>query len=372
MASFVKGMKRTTQRLTNKMGLGTETVDTQFNAHLVRYKESQELLEKIKLNMSKIVESHRTLNVATMELSKTLIKFVKPGDPEYESYVEYREAIKETDRKWRDMDAIVMSESVIPTAKMTGEFGILQQRIELRNTRRIDMDRYSANIGGKSKKDKSTFDKALAKCEGAKAAYHMLNEELKEDMPNLCNALGRFYDRSFDNFIRQQTLYLKSSIPLIAGVKTSLKRVDPRACVGHRPVITIAAASAVSQTVTKHKQHEYDLDAVKEESRVEKAAAFKPTPTPTPKPTPTPQPAARRVLPQPAARRAVPNVPARKPAQPKKEQATALWDFAGEEDDELPFKKGDVITILSKDEEWWQGELNGKTGSIPCNYVKLN
>lgn len=74
-------------------------------------------------------------------------------------------------------------------------------------------------------------------------------------------------------------------------MKTSLKRVDPRACVGHRPVITIAAgmssdtfvvisfcllllllASAVSQTVTKHKQHEYDLDAVKEESRVEKAA----------------------------------------------------------------------------------------------------
>ena len=49
-----------------------------------------------------------------------------------------------------------------------------------------------------------------------------------------------------------------------------------------------------------------------------------------------------------------------------------LFLLAGEEDDELPFKKGDVITILSKDEEWWQGELNGKTGSIPCNYVKLN
>ena len=38
-------------------------------------------------------------------------------------------------------------------------------------------------------------------------------------------------------------------------------------------LLLLLLASAVSQTVTKHKQHEYDMDAVKEESRVEKVAA---------------------------------------------------------------------------------------------------
>ncbi|KAJ8917559.1 hypothetical protein NQ315_005608 [Exocentrus adspersus] len=36
----------------------------------------------------------------------------------------------------------------------------------------------------------------------------------------------------------------------------------------------------------------------------------------------------------------------------------------------LCFKKGDIITITQKDEGWWEGTLNGKTGWFPSNYVK--
>ena len=39
--------------------------------------------------------------------------------------------------------------------------------------------------------------------------------------------------------------------------------------------------------------------------------------------------------------------------------------------DELPFAKGDILEILEQDGDWWEAKLNGKTGSIPANYVKL-
>ncbi|XP_076668284.1 rho-type guanine nucleotide exchange factor isoform X1 [Andrena cerasifolii] len=50
---------------------------------------------------------------------------------------------------------------------------------------------------------------------------------------------------------------------------------------------------------------------------------------------------------------------------------TALFSFKGKNNDELCFKKGDVITITQMDEEgWWEGTLYDKTGWFPSNYVK--
>lgn len=41
------------------------------------------------------------------------------------------------------------------------------------------------------------------------------------------------------------------------------------------------------------------------------------------------------------------------PSHPNR-QVKALFDFAGRDDDDLPFKKGEILTILSKDEDqWW-------------------
>ena len=55
--------------------------------------------------------------------------------------------------------------------------------------------------------------------------------------------------------------------------------------------------------------------------------------------------------------------------------ATAIYDFPGQEQGDLPFRQGDVITILEKTnttEDWWKGKLGLKTGMFPANYVKMN
>ncbi|XP_073748458.1 SH3 domain-containing protein 19 isoform X6 [Callorhinus ursinus] len=56
----------------------------------------------------------------------------------------------------------------------------------------------------------------------------------------------------------------------------------------------------------------------------------------------------------------------------KGKKAKALYDFHGENEDELSFKAGDIITELeSVDDDWMSGELMGKSGIFPKNYVQF-
>jgi len=54
--------------------------------------------------------------------------------------------------------------------------------------------------------------------------------------------------------------------------------------------------------------------------------------------------------------------------------ATALYDFAGEQYEDLPFFAGEVLTITKEDDGsgWLTGDLRGKVGIFPSSYVRRN
>lgn len=52
-------------------------------------------------------------------------------------------------------------------------------------------------------------------------------------------------------------------------------------------------------------------------------------------------------------------------------RARALFNFAGEQDGDLPFHKGDIITIIKKTDtqnDWWTGKLNNKEGIVSYSF----
>ncbi|CAG0902512.1 unnamed protein product [Darwinula stevensoni] len=56
----------------------------------------------------------------------------------------------------------------------------------------------------------------------------------------------------------------------------------------------------------------------------------------------------------------------------KRRRAKALLDFERHDDDELGFRKNDIITVVSmKDEHCWVGELNGLRGWFPAKFVEV-
>ncbi|KAM4581538.1 src kinase-associated phosphoprotein 2 isoform 1-T1 [Odontesthes bonariensis] len=73
-------------------------------------------------------------------------------------------------------------------------------------------------------------------------------------------------------------------------------------------------------------------------------------------------------------------LPSRKPAPPAAVDKSTdypnyyqtLWDCTGDRPDELSFKRGDAIYILSKEYNsfgWWVGEKNGAIGIVPKDYL---
>ncbi|XP_017853526.1 adapter molecule Crk isoform X2 [Drosophila busckii] len=64
--------------------------------------------------------------------------------------------------------------------------------------------------------------------------------------------------------------------------------------------------------------------------------------------------------------------PLKRPAQKKIEKVIGKFDFVGSDQDDLPFQRGEVLTIIRKDEDqWWTARnATGLIGQIPVPYVQ--
>ncbi|XP_026227749.1 adapter molecule crk [Anabas testudineus] len=60
------------------------------------------------------------------------------------------------------------------------------------------------------------------------------------------------------------------------------------------------------------------------------------------------------------------------PPRLEDEYVRALFDFPGNDEEDLPFRKGDILRVLEKPEEqWWNAQnLEGRAGMIPVPYVE--
>jgi len=52
-------------------------------------------------------------------------------------------------------------------------------------------------------------------------------------------------------------------------------------------------------------------------------------------------------------------------------EAIAKFDFKASADDELSFRKGQIIKILNTGDMWYRAEMGGRVGFVPFNYVDM-
>lgn len=73
--------------------------------------------------------------------------------------------------------------------------------------------------------------------------------------------------------------------------------------------------------------------------------------------------------------RPAPPVPVTSPVKKTTERAKVTFSYEPENADELRLVEGEIVTILNKETTegsgWWEGEVNGKAGMFPSNFVML-
>jgi len=68
-----------------------------------------------------------------------------------------------------------------------------------------------------------------------------------------------------------------------------------------------------------------------------------------------------------------PDTAPRLPPKPVKDQCLVLFPYTAQNEDELTLEEGQMVTILTQEVEdkgWWKGELEGRVGVFPDNFVK--
>ncbi|KAG7242114.1 hypothetical protein INR49_024160 [Caranx melampygus] len=112
---------------------------------------------------------------------------------------------------------------------------------------------------------------------------------------------------------------------------------------------------AVTNTAAEHEPIDEDIyEELPEEDM----------PTPQVKPPPKVEPSSKPTPPPPAA--------AVDKSTDYQNYYQGLWDCTGDFPDELSFKRGDAIYILSREYQsfgWWVGEKNGNIGIVPKDYL---
>jgi uncharacterized protein YoxC len=257
-----------------------------------------------------------------------------------------------------------------PLNNYMGQYREVEDRIRERGRRESEMDKLSHQLVKQKEKNSTLVQATETKLENATENYNVLNKELQEDIPKLIQDTSRYFHPLILQLILTQSTFWNI---MATEVYNMSQKVDSSQATVPQiiEVITPKNQSSAHRKSAGHSYDPYSFDA---------SAGKDPYASPPGGQNPygSPPGGSSGVIPTvnpnqsyaspPGANSALPPLP---PHVPPTMTAQAQWDFVATSNQELSFRKGDVITILDNSQDWWKGELHGKVGLLPGNYVKL-
>jgi len=234
-------------------------------------------------------------------------------------------------------------------SKYIGQYKDVKNRIEILETRRVDMDRYSRDL--RTHQEKAKTDKAAVtqqKFETAKANYGALSDELMKDMPLLLEDRIPFFEPVLATYIVGVNEFYRGSSAQWSGGLSMVQHVDRSRIADYPRITTPPESSAATHKISASYSPTTSSFSNYEPPQSEPSA-----------PPSQPSSAPKSLPPKP------------QPAASTGAKAQALYDFNPQDTSELGFKVGDIVMITKQNGDWWEGELKGKRGLLPSNYVKL-
>jgi hypothetical protein len=375
------GFGRTRQKLLAATGRAEETVDLESRYLEDTFEEHRELLDELKGDAERYLKAAQEFAALQRKLADEVLELYEPSASMYNAGLQYQTGAIEIEKHMKAVANKWKEDFQTPLEDYMSQYDELSKRLDVRDNRRVDMDRFFREYVQSLEQPSHDPRRVVAKkitYEESRDAYVALNKELIDDMRKLYADRMSFLAPLFAQMVQAQADLLTETQNCLKAVTPLLSKRSPTAPDIKGSVITddehSAAAGGTDYTAfapldlavsepTAAEPEEEDEGEVR--AAAQAAAARK---------------AGGRVVDDaPAAaavaaskKPAVPAVPTKKAGADAAASAVGLYDFDGDVDEgELPFKKGDRLTILSKEGgDWWEAELNGSRGDVPANYLK--
>ncbi|KAF2774454.1 BAR-domain-containing protein [Teratosphaeria nubilosa] len=427
---FTKGATRAPQMLKQRFNMGDITKDAIYVDAERRFTELEKETKKLHDESQKYFNAINGMLDHQIEFSKACAEIYKPisgraSDPD--SYVvdgnpegiraceEYENIVNELKASLQPELEMIESRVVKPADELMEIVKVVRKTTTKRDHKQLDYDRHKNTLKKlQDKKDKSLKDeKALYKAENdvemATQEYEYFNNLIKEELPQLFRLEKEFILPLFQSFYYMQlnvfyTLHEKmqsidigyfnltlgiqeafeekrgdiqqqvEALPITKFKTTGGPRKPPQLKYGNRLAIENGKAGSSSTSPSRRLTHDsYDSPppAYGESSQLAITAGGASDIGRSASTGSSWTSAAKS--------KAAPPPPKPKPSGLKghanAETVTALYDYDAQADGDLTFKAHDVITVIERSDnpnEWWQGEIDGRRGQFPGNYVQLN
>eukprot|EP01127_Copromyxa_protea_P004742 TRINITY_DN1456_c0_g1_i2.p1 TRINITY_DN1456_c0_g1~~TRINITY_DN1456_c0_g1_i2.p1 ORF type:complete len:232 (+),score=33.20 TRINITY_DN1456_c0_g1_i2:244-939(+) len=229
------------------------------------------------------------------------------------------------------------------------------------------MRKHESNIERYQKKDDAKLPYEQARLEVCIESFDDLNTELKSDIPALMNDTDLFLASIYGQFISIRTSFHSMILEYHKDFLNTIHVSEhpSRAVIIPRDQSSVSRAYTVG-TASANVSHSNSYTTGTTSANVSHGSSFQQPPQSS-QPN---QSAAQPLYSQPASQ---PQYAAQPPLPPRTGglRAKAMWDYNAQNPSELSMRAGDMLNILQNNSDWWQAELNGRTGFVPGNYVQV-
>ncbi|XP_071942875.1 myc box-dependent-interacting protein 1-like isoform X2 [Antedon mediterranea] len=392
---FSKNVNRFQAKVLQKLGKADETKDQMFELYVHNFNNQVLSANRLQKELKRYIDCVKSMSAATRSLHEALESIYEPDWNGHESVGTMRQT---SDLLWEDYQNRLVEQVFNPLLSYQSKFPEVKRRIEKRGRKMIDYDSARHAVeASKNKKDESRVAKAQEQFDLARTSYEDINNELLDELPNLYDSRIPFYastfqlisstEGTFHSEIGKTSLQLNSVMDKLfeEGSKGTYNVTRSNSEAGLHPISPTSPSSigggdnnsmfSISSTRTmdipkpdppqftndnEDDSEDHNYQAIPEDLNDDDHEYQHPPPA------------------RPA------NIPSSPPATQNGDlpsgvlyKVQAIHDYERKDDDELTFKKGDVIFVINYDEPddeedgWLMGRIENSDvkGIFPENFT---
>lgn len=334
---------------------GTRTEDKDFKSLLVDLDDCKKGLDRIGGHVAGYASAELQLLQAQKKLGDDMMtNFLEPNTAEGNLVRDNIAMIDKMLLQKQRLDDTMRREFLDPINKYKAQYREIEERIRERKRRLDEMDKLTDDVKKYTKNSDARLNATQKKLDATTVAYEELNAELMEDIPKLIRDKELYFHPLVAVLLDAQFEFYSTMSEQLSALRERTAQIDRKSIHTHPTVITPRNQSCA------HKSYSVFGSASAAPAAAAAAAGGSSNPY-----------AAPAAAPMGGAAPSLPGRPGLPPRGPAVVRGRGQWDFTTNVPEELPFRAGDVLTILEQSGDWWKAELNGRVGLIPANYIQL-